>query len=137
MCKFKQDQTRMNVQTFEYKGLFHFQLDEHLMYSRTFEHSEIVGHSTLSLTKPLNRLEYLFDSNSFVLLTRKYQDQIKMCFSRLSIFSAPYFICLCWIDLADSRLLMIPSERHFNQDQLATNSIIKKVLLVQYQSSNP
>lgn len=52
-----------------------------------------------------------------------------MCFKRLSIFSAPYFICLCYIDLVDSRLLMIPSERHFNQGQLETNGIIRKVLV--------
>lgn len=117
MCKLKQDQTGMTVQTFEHRGLFHFYIDEHLMFSRTFEHSVIVGHSFARQTgENILRL------------------QLKMCFKRLSIFSAPYFICLCYIELADSRLLMIPSERHLNLDQMTTNSIIRKVLVEYYFS---
>ena len=52
-----------------------------------------------------------------------------MCLSRLSLLSVPYIICLCHLDLADSRLLMIPSDRHLNHNELVTNEAIKKVML--------
>ena len=52
-----------------------------------------------------------------------------MCLSRLSLLSVPYIICLCHLDLADSRLLMIPSDRHLNHNELVTNDAIKKVML--------
>ena len=48
-------------------------------------------------------------------------------FSPLSLFSAPYIICLCTIKVSDARLLMIPSDRNLHQNELAISRNINKV----------
>ena len=51
----------------------------------------------------------------------------KFVISPISLLSATYIVCLCRLEVADARLLMIPHERHFDQNELTINDDVKKV----------
>merc|ERR1711872_1006727 len=50
----------------------------------------------------------------------------KFIISPISLLSATYLLCICSMEIADARLLMIPHERHSNQNELTMNDNIEK-----------
>ena len=45
----------------------------------------------------------------------------KYIISPISLLSATCILCICSIEFADARLLMIPHERHFNENKMTSN----------------
>ena len=52
----------------------------------------------------------------------------KFIISPISLLSATYLLCICSMEIADARLLMIPHERHSNQNEMTMNDNIEKVI---------
>ena len=55
----------------------------------------------------------------------------KYIISPISLLSATCILCICSIEFADARLLMIPHERHLNENKMTSNDgKIQKVFFV-------
>ena len=55
----------------------------------------------------------------------------KYIISPISLLSATCILCICSIEFADARLLMIPHERHINENKMTSNDgKIQKVFFV-------
>ena len=63
---------------------------------------------------------------------KNFEIALDMCntfiISPISLLSATYLLCICSMEIADARLLMIPHERHSNQNEMTLNDNIEKVI---------